>query len=369
MNEFLLAWGLPVLLLVTLALLYVVYLGVLSVWYHHGTRGLGYYGKTLAQRRRFAKACHRYGAPARVLCHAIGSSLTGVAHFRYRSVYFPMLRCSPGSVRRGARYKPQANDLFIASQMKCGTTWLQQLAYEVLSRGQGDLSDAGHVHLYAMSPWLESYNSVSLEEAPLIGRKQTRIIKTHFPASLCPYSPQARYLYITRHPVSCFASTLDFTRSLVGPLAPSTQAMLDRFCSEKMWWGPWPDHVKGYWELAQRQPNVLFLHFEDMKQDVTAVVRRVAAFLKCQLTAEETVLVVHKCGFNYMKEHEDLFEMSPPTLFSHNRTFFMSGSSRRHTHVEPEQNRRILDFCQRRLEGSDYPISRYVPQVSHPSPD
>ena len=369
MNDFPLVLELSILLLLTLAALYVGYLGFVFLWYARGTRGTAYYGKTLAQRRRFKETFHRYSAPARPVCHLIGASLTNVFQFRYQGVHFPMLRCSRATVRRAAQYQPQANDLFIASQMKCGTTWLQQLAYEVLSRGQGDLSDDGHVHLYALSPWLESFNSVALEEAPLIGAKETRIIKTHFPASLCPFSPQAKYLYITRHPVSCFASTVDFTQALLGPLAPSTEALLRRFCSDRMWFGNWPEHVQGYWEWAQTQSNVLFLHFEEMKQDVAGIVRQVADFLDCRLTEEEVSLVVQKCSFDYMKDHEESFEMSPPTLFSYRQTFFMSGSSQRHTQVNPSQSEQILDFCQAYLRDSTYPISRYVPEIRGSSPD
>lgn len=364
-----LAWGLLVFLPLILVAAYGAYLVFMLLWYRCATRGTSYFGKPLARRRRFRKTFQRYGALARPVFHLIGPRGTRLGHFRYRGVYFPILQCSPISVHRGARYEPQANDLFIASQMKCGTTWLQQLAYEVLMKGRGDLSDTGHVHLYAMSPWLESFNSVSVAKAPLIGQSQTKIIKTHFPASLCPYSERAKYLYITRHPVSCFASTFDFTRALVGPTAPDPEAMLDRFCSDKMWWGPWPDHVRGYWELAKAHSNVLFVHFEDMKEDIAAIVRRVANFLECPVTEEETAAIIDKCSFEYMKQHEEWFEMSPPTLFSHDHTFFKSGSTSRHKHVQPAQGQRILDFCRTQLADSDYPIQRYLPPIKTMSPD
>ena len=57
-------------------------------------------------------------------------------------------------------------------------------------RGRGDLGDGGHIHMYATSPWIESAGSVRLEDAPRIGPEQRRIIKTHMPASLCPYSEE-----------------------------------------------------------------------------------------------------------------------------------------------------------------------------------
>ncbi|HBG51064.1 MAG TPA: hypothetical protein DDW89_04535, partial [Gammaproteobacteria bacterium] len=49
-------------------------------------------------------------------------------------------------------YQPEAADIFIATQMKCGTTWMQQIVFEILHGGAGDLSDAGYRHMYAVSP-------------------------------------------------------------------------------------------------------------------------------------------------------------------------------------------------------------------------
>ena len=64
---------------------------------------------------------------------------------------------------QAVQYAPQPNDLFVVTQMKCGTTWMQQLAYEVLLHGEGNFSDAGHGHLYATSPWLDGNSPVAIE--------------------------------------------------------------------------------------------------------------------------------------------------------------------------------------------------------------
>ena len=64
-----------------------------------------------------------------------------------------------------------------------GTTWMQQIVYEIFYKRKGDLSDAGHRHLYAASPWIEAVDGVSMDEAPLHGAKGRRIIKTHLPAN------------------------------------------------------------------------------------------------------------------------------------------------------------------------------------------
>jgi hypothetical protein len=83
------------------------------------------------------------------------------------------------------------------------------VVYQVLLRGGGDLAERGEA-MYAVSPWLEGIKSVPMEQARSIGMERpARIIKTHFPADFCPFRSDARYVYVVRHPVSCFASCVD----------------------------------------------------------------------------------------------------------------------------------------------------------------
>jgi aryl sulfotransferase len=335
-------------------------------WQYFNTRGMAYFGRPQSERQRFKRQVARYGRFIRLLLRPLAAYISNPNQFAisHDGVHLPANNCNAKSVAQAVQYAPQPNDLFVVTQMKCGTTWMQQLAYEVLLRGQGDFSDAGHGHLYATSPWLESINGVSVANAPLIGRSQTRLIKTHLPASLCPYSASAKYIYVTRHPASCYRSCVDFFHAATGPLAPPANALLDWFCSDGMWWGSWPGHVAGFWQWAQTRPNVLFVHFEEMKRDLPAVIRRVAAFLQVTLTEAELAQVAEKCSFSYMKAHEEQFEMVPPNFLASGDTFFKSGSLQRHAEVDPAHKARILAFCREKLAGSGYPLAQFYPDVA-----
>jgi hypothetical protein len=242
---------------------------------------------------------------------------------------------------------------------------MQQLVYEVVNRGQGDLSDKGHGHLYAACPWIDAVNSVSVEDAPLVGEKPARIIKTHLPTVLCPYSKEAKYIYVTRHPVSCFASIVDYNRTLLGPLTPDLGKLLEWYCSDRMYWLPWPAHVAGWWQWARQRENVLFIHFEEMIAEFDAVLDRVAIFLDYRLTAAEKRRVTEKCSFQYMKDNEELFEMAPPNMFSvAGGRFMASGKESRYTDVTPALRERILDYCRQALSGTDYPARQFYPDLA-----
>ena len=327
-----------------------LYLALVLAWEDQRTRGVRYYGLAPAERDAFKRTLRTH---ARLLSPVIrvASRLNEIelasTGFEFEGVAGPKGTCSPESFASGNAYEPRPEDVFVVTQMKCGTTWMQHLVYEILMRGSGDLVDSGRT-LYAVSPWLESLKSVSLADAPLVGAEQpSRIIKTHFPTSLCPYGPGAKYVYVARHPVSCFASSVDFITANLGVFTPGLDEIERWFCSEEhMWWGPWPDHVAGWLERSRCADNVLFVQFEDMKSDLPGVVRRVAAFLGMRpLNDLELANVLEKCGFAYMQLHSGTFEMHPPHVLAVNAALFVRGAANRHQDVPPEVRDRILEWC------------------------
>ena len=337
-------------------------------WEWRHTSRMAYYGKSLAERRALKKRIRRLSFPALPFAKLLAmghQSQATMPVFEYEGVCGPPKISSPEVFDRAKQYQPRPEDVFVATQMRCGTTWMQQIVYEIVHRGHGDLSDQGHGHLYAACPWIDGVNSVSLEDAPLVGEKPTRIIKTHLPVKLCPYSDQAKYIYVTRHPVSCFASIIDYNRTLLGPLMPDVEKMADWFCSSRMYWLPWPEHVAGWWQWAQRRNNVRFIHYEEMTTNFTGVLDRLAAFLGYPLTADEKKLITQKCSFQYMKANEEVFEMSPPNMFSViNGKFLASGKTNRRYDVPPAVRERILEYCRGSLTGSDYPAHEFYPDLA-----
>jgi hypothetical protein len=360
---------------VLLLLASVAYLAWYLHWESQHTGGMAYYGLPLPARRALKRRIRWYSLPAmplvRLLALATRTRSTMPA-FEYEGVSGPTKVSSPEVFARARSYEPRREDVFVVTQMRCGTTWMQQLVYEIVTRGGGDFSDQAHRHLYATSPWIDAVNSVSLDAAPLVGERPTRIIKCHLPTLLCPYSAEAKYIYVARHPVSCFASIVEFNHSMAGPLVPPVATLATWFCSDRMYWLPWPRHVEGWWQWAASRDNVLFVHFEEMKRDFGAVREQVARFLGYSLTAEERARVDQRCSFQYMQDHEEFFEMAPPTMFSvAGGRFLASGKESRHDDVTPDIRRRILDYCREALAGSVYPAGRFYPDLAarHASAD
>ena len=345
-----------------------VYLGVVLASNDQATNGLGYFGRPPDGRREFREKLRHQArtlAPILRLFGRLSGFTFEKAGFEGAGLRGPRGTCTPESFAAGAAYRPEPEDVFVVTQMKCGTTWMQHVVYEVLRRGSGDLVESGTA-LYAVSPWLEATKSVPVDEAPLIGSERpSRVIKTHFPAAVCPRSEASRYIYVARHPVSCFASCVDFIAENAGRMAPPVTDIERWFCSGDMWWGPWTHHVEGWWDVARGSDNTLFVHFEEMRTDLPSVVRRVAAFLGlAPLSDEEEGRVVRKCGFDYMSEHAGTFEMHPPHLLATDAQMFVKGTTDRHRDVPAETRARIAAWCVDSMGDASYPLLDRYPDLA-----
>ena len=200
-----------------------LYLALYLRWERSETGGAGYFTRSAEERRALKRRIRWYSLPAKPLVYLlalIGRKRSTMPAFEYAGVCGPPKLSSAEVFERAANYAPRPEDVFVATQMRSGTTWMQQLVYQIVTRGDGELDARGRGHLYAVSPWIDALASVSIDEAPLVGETPVRIIKTHLPTALCPYAPHAKYIYVARHPVRCFMSIVDFNRALLGPLLP-----------------------------------------------------------------------------------------------------------------------------------------------------
>lgn len=206
------------------------------------------------------------------------------------------------------------DDIVIATYAKSGTTWMQQIIAQLLFDGTEDLAVA------EMSPWLDLRVPPKEVKLPEVEAQQhRRFIKTHLPLDALVFSPKAKYIYICRdgrdvvwsfynHHVnanSTWYEALNDTPGLVGPpIGPPKEDIREYFLE---WlerdgfplWSFW-ENIRTWWE-ARSLPNVMVIHFADLKADMPGGIRRIAEFLDIPIREESWEKILLHCSFDYMK--------------------------------------------------------------------
>ncbi len=118
--------------LVLVAFLAFLYLGVVLAWEDQRTIGANYYGLESEARNRFTR---RIRFHARLLHPVVwvAARLTKVtltkASFHHEGIAGPKGNCTPESFQAAQEYEARPEDVFVVTQMKCGTTWMQQIVH------------------------------------------------------------------------------------------------------------------------------------------------------------------------------------------------------------------------------------------------
>ncbi|KAJ1287189.1 hypothetical protein BS78_03G411500 [Paspalum vaginatum] len=209
-------------------------------------------------------------------------------------------------------FKPRHDDTILASNPKCGTTWLKALAFAVTtqsrSRYGNDLA-TDHPLLSRHPQELVPFIEVPLDGdlAQLEALPSPRLLSTHMPLSMLfpdTTTIASRVVYVCREPKDAFVSRWHFENRIVKGYSVGLEAALDMFVEGFSPYGPFWDHCLEYWRASVASPDrVLFLKYEDMMAEPVMHVVKLAAFLGVPFTAEEEEAgvpeqVVGLCSFD-----------------------------------------------------------------------
>uniref|UniRef100_A0AC11DTA7 Sulfotransferase family 1C member 4 n=1 Tax=Ovis aries TaxID=9940 RepID=A0AC11DTA7_SHEEP len=79
-------------------------------------------------------------------------------------------------------------------------------------------------------------------------------------------------------------------------------------------WGSWFDHVKGWWH-AKDQHRILYLFYEDMKENPKHAIQKLAEFIGKSLDDKVLDKIVHHTSFSVMKQNPMANYTSIPAEF------------------------------------------------------
>jgi aryl sulfotransferase len=208
------------------------------------------------------------------------------------------------------------DDIVIATYAKSGTTWMQQMVAQMLHGGDPELAVA------ELSPWLDLRVPPKEVKLPMVeAQTQRRIMKTHLPVDALVYSPKAKYLYIGRdgrdvvwsmynHHANANQLWYEALNDTPGRVGPPIDPPPDDI---RQYWRDWLDrdghpfwpfweNIRSWWQIREL-PNLMLVHFTDLKRDMPGQMRRIAGFLEIPIDEARWPAIVEYCSFDWMKRN------------------------------------------------------------------
>ncbi|XP_011494897.1 PREDICTED: sulfotransferase family cytosolic 1B member 1 [Ceratosolen solmsi marchali] len=213
------------------------------------------------------------------------------------------------------KFVSRSSDTWVLSYPRSGTTWVQELVW--LIANNMDFDTANTRLLSERFPFLE-FSMFNHEELTkefiefnkndpkkqefckelakpgyevLANYPSPRFIKSHFPLSLLPniLKSKCKIVYVSRNPKDVAVSWFKLNQAF------KTQGYEGDFM--KFWsyfrndltaWSPYWEHLKEAWD-HRKDNNFLFLFYEELQQNLSSVLLRVANFFEKSYTPEQMI--------------------------------------------------------------------------------
>ena len=193
---------------------------------------------------------------------------------------------------RWQHYTPRDDDIIIVTSYKSGTTWMQMIVkHLIIQNGKWD-------SFHDISPWLEA-NFSPIEDIISTIEAQThrRFIKSHLALDGLPYFEHLKYILVCRDPRDVFMSWWNHYGTMTDDRLPPYDGNIHR--NWQLWltrgWFEWESegyplwgnmhHARTFWDY-RHLPNILFVHYNNMLDNLHAEIRRVADFIEINVSDE-----------------------------------------------------------------------------------
>jgi aryl sulfotransferase len=256
--------------------------------------------------------------------------------------------------RRWAQYLPRSDDVVIATYPKCGTTWMQRIVGLLI------FQTPEPAPIMQISAWIDRRFPQPIEAViELIeAQKHRRFLKSHLPLDGLPFYDDLKYIHVARDGRDACISFHNHGRSFtdemmqrlskegmddetIGRPYPNIPADIRQYFHQWITQGEVAGHQDGSptvsffhfensWWMARDRPNVLFLHYNDLKSDLRGEMRRIADFLGISVAPDLWPQLVEAAGFDAMRRDGDtLLGYVGATFKEGARSFFFKGSNER----------------------------------------
>ncbi|MBA0775890.1 hypothetical protein Gotri_010988 [Gossypium trilobum] len=298
------------------------------------------------------------GTPSAAASNAYAQGLT-----QFQGFWIPSRNVPTSSIIAFQKYfQALDDDIIVVSKPKSGTTWLKALVFSIVNRHHYTFSNTplNSTNPHLLVPYLDIHLYKENPNPDLSTISSPRLFSTHLPYPMLADSikrSNCRIVYITRNPFDIIVSLWHFFRFMDDW---SVEDCFEMFCRGEEGYRPFWDHALGYWNMSLEKPsNVLFLRYEELKEDPVAQTKRLAAFLGFPFSIEEEKTgmvnqIVDFCSFNNLKDLEvDKIGKNPGSIIPNNKLFFRSGKVGDYVnYLSSTAVERLSNILEEKLSGS-----------------
>lgn len=263
-------------------------------------------------------------------------------------------------------FRPDPSDLLIATYPKAGTTWTQEIIDLLIHNGDAEACKRAPTPM--RSPFLELKSPPPIPSGLDLLKQMPppRLIKTHLPLQLVPpafWENKCKVIYVARNAKDNLVSYYHFDcMNKTQPEPGPWDGYIHKFMRGELAWGSWYDHVKRYW-VEREKRNILYLFYEDMKENPRREVVRIMKYLDLSVSDEVIDKIVELTTFKKMKDNPMAnYSFVPNPVFDQSVSVFMRkgevGDWK--NHFTPEQSKMFDEDYEKQMKDANMPFRNLI---------
>ena len=221
---------------------------------------------------------------------------------------------------RWAAWRPRADDIIIATYSKSGTTWMQRIVHMMIFQDPAPAP--------IQSPWFDMRFFGPVDGIAAMAEQQThrRYLKAHLPYDAVPTVPGVKIVHVARDgrdaAMSLHNHFLGFSQVARARYAEINRddpkfagVTADVSADPEDFFAEWLDeggggrgdegasyfHVENSYWAVRHDPDVLLVHYNDLKHDRDGEMRRIARFLRLDISEPTWSAIVEAASFEAMR--------------------------------------------------------------------